>query len=86
MLERYSREEMLKVWTDDSMYRFWLEIEIAVCEAYAELGKIPQKVVERIRDKADFDIVLSQKDAEIAFKLINISSSHLEVVLVSEYA
>lgn len=56
MLERYSREEMLKVWTDDSMYRFWLEIEIAVCEAYAELGKIPQKVVERIRDKADFDI------------------------------
>jgi adenylosuccinate lyase len=56
MLERYSREEMLKVWTDESMYKFWLDIEIAVCEAYGDLGKIPTKVVERIREKADFDI------------------------------
>jgi adenylosuccinate lyase len=56
MLERYSREEMLKVWTDESMYKYWLEIEIAVCEAYADLGKIPAKVVERIREKADFDV------------------------------
>lgn len=56
MLERYSREEMLKVWTDDSMYKFWLEIEIAVCEAYGDLGKVPEKVVERIREKANFDV------------------------------
>jgi adenylosuccinate lyase len=56
MLERYSREEMLKVWTDESMYQFWLDIEIAVCEAYADLEKIPKNVVERIKEKANFDV------------------------------
>ena len=56
MLERYSREEMVDIWSEDSMYQCWLEIEIAVCEAYQQLGKIPKTSVSRIKEKANFNI------------------------------
>lgn len=56
MLERYSREEMVKVWSEESMYQHWLDIEIAVCEAYRQIGKIPRASVARIKEKASFNI------------------------------
>lgn len=56
MLERYSREEMVKVWSEESMYQHWLDIEIAVCEAYRQIGKIPRASVARIKEKASFNM------------------------------
>ena len=61
MLERYSREEMVKVWSEESMYQHWLDIEIAVCEAYRQIGKIPRASVARIKEKASFDIARIQE-------------------------
>ena len=43
MIERYSRPKMKKVWSDESKFDKWLEVEIAVCEAWAELGVIPRE-------------------------------------------
>lgn len=37
MIERYSREEMSKIWTDQNRYEAWLEVEILACEAWSEL-------------------------------------------------
>ena len=54
MIERYTRPEMGAVWTDDNRYRKWLEVEIAVCEAWARLGKIPKPALRDIRRKAGF--------------------------------
>ena len=34
MIERYSREEMSKIWTDQNRYEAWLEVEILACEAW----------------------------------------------------
>ena len=45
MIERYSREEMAKIWTLESKFQYYLNVEIAVCEAYAELGEIPKEDV-----------------------------------------
>ena len=35
MIERYSRPEMKRVWSDENKFAKWLEVEIAVCEAWA---------------------------------------------------
>lgn len=56
MLERYTRPEMGKIWTDKNRYQAWLEVEILADEAWAELGEIPKEDVEKIREKATFDI------------------------------
>ncbi|MBO9998449.1 MAG: adenylosuccinate lyase [Cyanobacteria bacterium SID2] len=54
-IERYTLPEMGDLWTDRYKYRTWLQVEIAVCEAQAELGYIPSDAVDEIKAKADFD-------------------------------
>jgi len=56
MIERYTRKEMGRLWEPQNRFRKWLDVEIAVCEAWAELGKIPKKALAVIREKADFDV------------------------------
>ncbi len=56
MIERYTLPAMGSIWTDEYRLKTWLEVEIAVCEAQAELGKIPTEAVEEIKAKADFDV------------------------------
>lgn len=55
MIERYTRPEMGSIWTDESKYGTWLEVELSVCEAWARLGKIPRSSLQEIRNKAGFD-------------------------------
>lgn len=55
MIERYTLPEMGELWNDLYKYKTWLRVEIAVCEAQAELGYIPEDAVEEIKAKADFD-------------------------------
>ncbi len=55
MIPRYSRPEMAAVWSDERKYALWLEVEVAVCEAWGEHGAIPADAVEKIR-KASFDV------------------------------
>jgi adenylosuccinate lyase len=49
MIERYSRARMKQVWDEKSKFNKWLQIEIAACEAWTELGKIPQDDMLKIR-------------------------------------
>ena len=56
MIERYTLKEMGSLWSDENKFRTWLIVEIAVCEAQAELGYIPAEAVETIKNKANFDI------------------------------
>ncbi len=46
---------MGELWTDNYKLKTWLQVEIAVCEAQAELGYIPAQAVEEIKAKANFD-------------------------------
>ena len=55
MIERYTLPEMGELWTEKFKYQTWLEVEIAVCEAQAELGYIPSEAVTIIQEKAQFD-------------------------------
>ncbi len=49
MIERYSRPQMKRVWSDENKYDKWLRVEIAVCDAWAELSVIPKQSVNKIK-------------------------------------
>jgi adenylosuccinate lyase len=55
MIERYSRPQMKKIWSDKNKFDQWLRVEIAVCEAWAELGEIPREDIVKIR-KASYNL------------------------------
>lgn len=56
MIERYSLEDMKKIWELDSKFDYYLKVELAVCDAYVELGQFPKEDVEKIKKLATFDI------------------------------
>ena len=56
MINRYCLEEMKNLWELDSKFSYYLEVELAVCEAYNKLGKIPDVALEEIKEKASFSI------------------------------
>jgi adenylosuccinate lyase len=55
LIERYTLPEMGELWTETHKLKTWLQVEIAACEAQAELGYIPAEAVEEIKAKANFD-------------------------------
>ena len=56
MIERYSRKEMTEIWTEHNQFQSWLDVELAVCKAWSELGQIPAEDVKLLYEKATFDI------------------------------
>jgi adenylosuccinate lyase len=56
MIERYSTPEMTSVWTDEARMAAWLQVELAVCEAWTRMGKIPEDALAEIKAKAAFDV------------------------------
>jgi adenylosuccinate lyase len=56
MIERYCTPAMNAVWSREAKYQKWLEVEVAICEAYAEAGEIPMADFEVIKAKAGFDL------------------------------
>jgi adenylosuccinate lyase len=56
MIERYTRPEMGRIWSEENKFRMWLEVEVAACEAQAKLGRIPKAAARTIRRKADFTV------------------------------
>ena len=56
MIKRYTLPEMGSIWTDQNRYQKWLDVELAVCEAWNELGQIPDNALNEIKAKAGFEI------------------------------
>ena len=79
MIERYTRPEMKKVWSDESKFDKWLQVEIAVCEAWSELGVVPKKEIPKIKkarfDKRRFDQILKRTHHDVTAFLGSVSES-----------
>jgi len=79
MIERYSRPAMKKVWADESKFDKWLQVEIAVCEAWAELEAIPKEAIPKIKrarfDLKRFDEILKITHHDVTAFLNTISES-----------
>ncbi|NSW88020.1 MAG: adenylosuccinate lyase [Syntrophobacteraceae bacterium] len=56
MIPRYTRPEMGQTWTLENRYRKWLQVELAVCETLAEMGRIPIEDFQAIKERAGFDV------------------------------
>ena len=71
MIERYSREEMSKIWELDSKFKYYLDVELAVCKAYNKLGQISQSVLDDIISKASFSVYrIDEIEKEVHHDLI----------------
>ena len=71
MIERYAREEMKKIWDLNSKFQYYLDVEIAVAEAYAELGEFPENDIEELKKKAKFDLKrIDEIEAEVRHDVI----------------
>jgi len=55
MIERYTRPQMARIWSEGNKYDKWLQVELAVCEAWAQRGVIPKDVLPKLR-KARYDL------------------------------
>jgi adenylosuccinate lyase len=56
MIERYTLPEMGALWSEQSKFQKWLDVEIAVCEVHAEMGTIPTAALEPIKSRAKFSV------------------------------
>lgn len=56
MIKRYTRKEMGELWSLQNEFQTMLEVEIAACEAMAEIGEIPKEALKNIKEKASFTV------------------------------
>ena len=77
MIERYSRPQMKRIWSDETKFDKWLKVEIAVCEVWAEQGVIPKKVIPKIRkaccDLERMDEILKETHHDVTAFLKSVS-------------
>ncbi|MBW4530602.1 MAG: adenylosuccinate lyase [Aphanothece saxicola GSE-SYN-MK-01-06B] len=71
MIERYTLPEMGDLWSEEAKFRSWLEVEIAACQANAELGRVPAEAMAAIREKAAFEVPrILEIEAEVRHDVI----------------
>src|SRR5207248_9383004 len=56
MIERYTLPEMGALWSEETKFQKWLDVEIAVCEVHAEMGTIPRQALQQIKTSAKFSV------------------------------
>src|SRR5207302_3873052 len=56
MIGRYTLPEMGALWSEETKFQKWLEVEIAVCEVHAEMGTIPRDALTQIKSRAKFSV------------------------------
>ncbi len=56
MIERYTLPEMGNLWSEQAKFQGWLDVELAACQANAELGRLPEEALQQIREKATFEV------------------------------
>jgi adenylosuccinate lyase len=84
MIPRYSRPEMAAIWSPETRFRIWFEIEAHAADAMAELGKIPKEAARKIWDKgkaATFDVArIDAIEAEVKHDVIAFLTHLSEIV------
>ena len=81
MIDRYSREEIKKIWDLEQKFSYYLKVELAVCEAYCKLGIIPQTSLDDIKKKASFSLErIAEVEREVKHDVIAFLTSVNESV------
>ncbi len=81
MIERYTRDVMKNIWSEENKFRKWLDVEIAACEAWNKLGVIPDDALKNIVEKANFNIDrINEIEKEVKHDVIAFLTSVAEFV------
>ena len=81
MIERYTRDEMRDLWSEQARLESWLQVELAVCEVLTARGTIPEADMALIRKKASFDAGrIAEIEAEVGHDVIAFLTSVAEKV------
>ncbi|MGB0541733.1 MAG: adenylosuccinate lyase [Hyphomicrobiales bacterium] len=81
MVPRYSRKEMVEIWSDISKYSIWLDIEIHALEGMEKVGIVPAGTAETVRRKAKFDSKrIDEIEAEIKHDVLAFLTNISETV------
>jgi adenylosuccinate lyase len=81
LIDRYTRPEMGRIWTEENKYRMWLEVEAAASLTLAEAGIVPQEAAQAIRDKGDFDVArIRDIEAEVKHDVIAFTTAVAEKI------
>ncbi len=81
MIERYTLPDIGNIWSEENKLNNWLKIEIAACEGWMKLGKVPPEAVEAIKKRADFNIVrVKEIEAEVHHDVIAFLTNVAEYV------
>ncbi len=79
MIDRYTRPAMGRIWTEETKYRCWLEVESAASAVLAEDGVIPTAAAEAIATKASFSAARIQEiEAEVKHDVIAFTTAVAE--------
>jgi adenylosuccinate lyase len=71
MIQRYTRPEMGRIWSEENSFQKWLDVEILAAEALAQIGKVPKVAIARIKKNARFDAErIREIESEVKHEII----------------
>src|SRR5476649_1346503 len=84
MIPRYAREQMVSIWSPETKFRIWFEIEAHATEALAELGVVPKEAAQKVWEKgkhAKFDVArIDEIEREVKHDVIAFLTHLSEIV------
>jgi len=81
VIPRYTRPEMGSIWSDESKFRKWLEVELAETATLSDTGLVPKHAAAVIRKRADFDLQrIHQIEAEVKHDVIAFTTAVAEKI------
>ncbi|MCW5964820.1 MAG: adenylosuccinate lyase [Bryobacterales bacterium] len=81
MIPRYTRSEMGAVWSDETKYRCWLEVELAATEVLSEMGIVPEAAGRSFRQYATVNVSRIQEiEADVKHDVIAFTTSVAEIM------
>ena len=79
MISRYSRKELVNIWSEENKYKIWLEVEIAAAQAMEKLGQIPKGVSSTVKKKAKINVKrIHQIESQVKHDIIAFLTSITE--------
>src|SRR5689334_644205 len=71
MIPRYSRPEMAAIWSPETRFRIWFEIEAHALDAMAELGIVPKEAAKAVWERGKFEVArIDAIEAEVKHDVI----------------
>jgi adenylosuccinate lyase len=84
MIPRYAREQMIQVWSPETKFRIWFEIEAHATDALAALGVVPKEAAAKVWEKgrdAKFDVArIDEIEREVKHDVIAFLTHLSEIV------